>query len=91
MQNGPTRGNRFASTVATAKLAVLCPDGKESKPDDQERVICQSPEWTNFGRGLPMRCFSPLASKAASPWAINNWIATILIVDFSMPTQERVG
>ncbi len=72
IQSGPKRGNRLANTVATAKLAVLCPDGKESRPDVQEGVICQSPEWMNFGRGLPMRCFSPLASNAAMPWAISD-------------------
>ncbi len=70
-QSGLAAGNRFASTVAMAKLAVLWPDGKESRPETQETPACQSPECTNFGRGLPMRCFSTLANNAAIPWAIN--------------------
>ena len=70
-QTGAATGNRLAITVATAKLAVLWPDGKESSPETNEKLICQSPECINLGRGLLMRCFSTLASKAAIPWAIS--------------------
>ena len=63
------RGQCRASTVATANVAEVWPDGNESSPDSKEGHNCHPPEWVRRGLGRPIRCLRPLTTSATQPCA----------------------